>query len=83
MKQSDSYAIVRDSPDKTRSGRAKKYAKTFATMEFGDAVKCRPDEVASIASALRRFIVDNKLVAHVKSVSDYGDKMGRVWMLKS
>ena len=50
-------------------------------MKLGQAIKCTPSEVGPIALALRKFVEVNKLKAKIASTKNYGDGLGRVWML--
>jgi hypothetical protein len=78
----DALLIVNDKPRSVRVGHEYKHEQTFRTMRPGQAVKCAPNEVSSIASAMRRFIERTGANAYVKTVPDYGDGMGRVWMME-
>ena len=58
----------------------KKYDPLIRAMKMGQAIKCLPSEVGGVAGAMRKYIESKKLAAHVKTVKDYGDGKGRVWM---
>jgi len=78
----DALLIVNDKPRSGRVGHEYKYDQTFLAMRPGQAIKCAPNDVSSIASAMRRFVVRTGANVCVKTVPDYGDGMGRVWMME-
>lgn len=60
------------------------YEQIFKELKPGNAIKCPKEKVNSIASGLRIYIekIGKAGVLSVKSVGNYGDGMGRVWMLE-
>lgn len=78
----DALLIVNDKPRTARVGHEYKHEQTFRAMRLGQGIKCAPNEVSSIASAMRRFIERTGVNAYVKTAPDYGDGMGRVWMME-
>ena len=83
VKRTDpSTLVICDDPLPThRAVYGNKYAPIFKTMKLGQAIKCTPSEVGPIALALRKFVEVNKLKAKIASTKDYGDGMGRVWLI--
>lgn len=59
-----------------------KYDDKFKTMKIGQAVKCPPAAVGLIQNAMRKFVKVRGLKGVVvRTCKDYGDGLGRVWML--
>lgn len=59
-----------------------KYDHMFKAMKPGQAIKCDTADVDKIQQAMRTYIVAlNVPGVVVKGMRDYGDGMGRVWML--
>lgn len=58
-----------------------KYDAILAKLKVGQGIKCPPADVGKVSSAMRKWIATNKINATVRSMSNYGDGMGRVWML--
>lgn len=59
-----------------------KYDNKFKAMKIGQAVKCPPAAVGMIQGAMRKFIkVRGMKGVVVRTCKDYGDGLGRVWML--
>lgn len=59
-----------------------KYDHLFKEMKPGQAIKCDPDSVQRIRGAMVKFFnVRGIKGMNVKTMRDYGDGMGRVWML--
>ena len=77
----EALLIVNDAPRAVRVQKEHKYDQTFAAMRHGQAIKCSRADLASIASAMRRYVVRTGADAHVKTAPDYGDGMGRVWLM--
>lgn len=66
-----------------------KYAKVFAALRPGSCIKCMPDEVPVIATALRKSIESNQFavladctVASRRNCADGTGMVGRVWVKK-
>ena len=59
-----------------------KYDEKFKAMKIGQAVKCLPAAVGLTQNAMRKFIKVRGLKGVVvRTCKDYGDGLGRVWML--
>lgn len=59
------------------------YAKIFTGLKPGDCIKCSTEDVKSISEALRTFLQTRKISdLCARSTRDYGDGMGRVWLVK-
>lgn len=59
-----------------------KYDDKFRAMKIGQAVKCPPAAVGLIQGAMRKFVKVRGLEGVVvRTCKDYGDGLGRVWML--
>jgi hypothetical protein len=60
-----------------------KYKALFSNMKVGQALKCQPSDVSRVSNALRKWVEVTPIKgAVVRSIRDYGDGMGRVWMVK-
>lgn len=80
----DELAICDDPPPRTTLGpRTSKYADRFEKMKVGQCLKCSPEKVGTVASAMRAWLQRTGKSDHqaVVSVSDYGDGKGRVWLV--
>lgn len=58
-----------------------KYEEVFSQLKVGQCIKCQPEETGKIAHALRTYIAAREISAAVKSINNYGDGMGRVWLV--
>jgi hypothetical protein len=58
-----------------------KYESILKTMKLGQCIKCKPDEIGRVAGAMRNYVAAKKINATVRTIKDYGDGKGRVWML--
>lgn len=65
----------------SRASCGNKYEALFSNMKDGQALKCQPIEVNRIANGLRKWIQDKKIKGAVRSMTDYGDGKGRVWLV--
>lgn len=65
-----------------RASSGHKYGTVFATLKLGQAIKCAPADVGRIAGALRKFVDLKGMRASIRTIKDYGDGKGRVWLLK-
>lgn len=64
--------------------KANKYVSVFERMKIGQAMKVPSDHVSKVGNALRKWITDQKLDAHVRSIQMHPEcpqKLGRVWMM--
>lgn len=73
--------ICNDPIPSHRASPGNKYEAVLKTMKIGQCIKCPPEAVGSVAGAVRKWITVNKLPATVKSMTNFGDGSGRVWML--
>ena len=63
--------------------RANKYADLMAKLKPGQCIKCAPNHVGQVSNALRKHIIEKELPCQVRSTKNYGDGMGRVWLMKN
>jgi len=73
--------ICSDPLPESRALPGSKYEAVFKGLKMGQSLKCQPDDVGKVSAALRKWIELNHLQGNVRSMKDYGDGMGRVWML--
>ncbi len=78
-----SALVICDDP--LPAGRASpgaKYVPVFSAMKPGQAIKCKPEEVARVGHAMRKWITKNKLPYIFRLQTRYhADGMGRCWLL--
>ena len=60
-----------------------KYGAILAALKPGQAIKCPTAAVGHLCGAMRKNISTKGLTHIVRSTRDYGDGMGRVWMLEA
>lgn len=77
----DTLQICDDPLPGCRAKKGRKYADLFKGLQHGKAVKCKPQQVGQISGALRKWIEDGHTTGLVRSMRDYGDGMGRVWLI--
>lgn len=70
-----------DDPVSTKRSYPSKYEGIIKQMIPGQAIRCPPTQVNRVAGALRKYIIEHKWKANVKTTRDYGDGYGRVWLL--
>ena len=60
------------------------YAKIFTGLNPGDCIKCSTEDVGKISNAMRDLVANNKTMTGlcIRETRDYGDGMGRVWLIK-
>ena len=60
------------------------YAKVLASLKPGDCIKCSTEDVGKISNAMRDLVANNKTMTGlcIRETRDYGDGMGRVWLIK-
>jgi hypothetical protein len=59
-----------------------KYEGIFKKLAPGKCIKCSPHEVARVGNALRKYCkTTGKAGVMVKTVTNYGDGMGRIWVV--
>lgn len=73
--------ICNDPLPSHRASCGNKYEATIKAMKMGQAIKCLPSEVGRVAGALRKFVENTKIAANVRTIKDYGDGKGRVWLM--
>lgn len=73
--------ICNDALPSHRAKAGRKYADLFKDLKHGQAVKCKPEHVGQLSGALRKWIEDGHTTGMVRSMRDYGDGLGRVWLL--
>lgn len=61
-----------------------KYKAVFESLKPGQCVKVPPDQVNRIANAMRKHIeqFSDKTRFVTRSVKNYGDGLGRVWLIE-
>lgn len=64
-----------------RASCGNKYEPILSKLKIGQAIKCEPNEVGRMGGALRKWIVDKNIKGTVRSMRDYGDGKGRVWLV--
>ena len=78
----DGLSITSDPLPARRTLPNLKYEAVFKRLKPGQSVKCEPQHVGRIASALRKHMERSGIDGHIKTVMRYpSDQMGRVWML--
>jgi len=84
-KRTDAAAltICKDPIPSYRAVVGSKYAPIFAKLRPGEAIKCKPEEVGRIANSLRKYIEQGHAKGAVKTIKNYGDGMGRVWLIEA
>ena len=56
----------------------------FDRLKFGQCLKVPPEEVTSVAAALRRWARRNRITDYrIRSARDMPDGFGRVWLLRA
>lgn len=58
-----------------------KYDAIFAKMKMGQCIKCHTQDLGKVSSALRKYILKHKVKGTIRSMTNYGDGMGRVWLV--
>lgn len=78
----DSLAITNDP---LPAGRAKtnKYSAVLDKLKPGQCIKCKAEHVGAVASAVKKHIENNRLDCTVRLTKNYGDGLGRVWLMKN
>lgn len=77
--------VICDDPlPASRASPINKYVPLFSSMKVGQAIKCKPEEVARVGHAMRKWILENKLPYIYRLQSRYhSDGMGRLWLLQA
>lgn len=66
---------------KQSAKRMSKYAPMLERMKAGECVKCPCENVVHLVKSMSRLINKHYPGYMLRSVMDYGDGMGRVWLL--
>ena len=64
-----------------RASAGNKYAEILKAIKPGQCIKCSPEEIGRVQGAMRKFVQTHNINATVKTIKNYGDGKGRVWML--
>ena len=82
--QPDELSICNDKPPVTRLPYRSKYATMFEQLKPGQALRCQAGHAQAIATSLRKWLDDKGMrdKYRVQTVKDFGDGMGRVWLLE-
>lgn len=77
-----SLSIASDPLPACRSAVPNKYAEILSGLKVGQNIRCQPNDIGKITSALRKHI-DQKKLSNVRIVSQTRgtDGLGRVWLL--
>lgn len=79
------FSICSDTPDVKRQIAQSKYASWFESLQPGQAIKMRSEDVMRVATSLSKWAKTNRPDCYVKHKQNYpGDKSktrGRVWLL--
>ncbi len=65
-----------------RAAPGHKYDALFDKLAFGQCVKTEVGRADKVAQALRTYLKRKDKQGRVKSMTDYGDGKGRVWLIK-
>lgn len=81
----DTLKVMRAEPlPEGRSAVPHKYHAVFSKLQPGDAIKCQPFQVGTVAKALNHWLKDRKQSGLVRSCRHYpADGLGRVWLLEA
>lgn len=77
----DKLTICNDPLPVHRARPGGKYDELLKNIKVGQCIKCAPDDIGTISSALRKWIDQHNIKATTRSMKNYGDGMGRVWMV--
>jgi hypothetical protein len=76
--------LICDDPIPThRASSGNKYGALLEKMKVGQCIKCLPADVGRMSCAVKKHIETKKIKATVRTMSDYGDGMARVWMIQA
>lgn len=78
----DTLTICDDPLPAHRARPGCKYEAKFRPLKIGQAIKCQPTDVNRVANALRKYLEASPALL-VRSIRDYGDGKGRVWLVKA
>jgi hypothetical protein len=75
-------SICDDEMPTERAKPVSKYEPLFSKMKIGQAIKCPAGSTAAkLANSLRTHADRHGIECVIKTMSDYGDGFGRVWLL--
>ena len=74
---------IASDPLPAHRARTNKYADILAKLKPGQCIKCPSSQVGQVANAVRKHIIDKQLPCTLRSTKNYGDGMGRVWLLSN
>ena len=77
----DSLCICDDPFPAHRSRTDGKYTALLSKLKPGQSIKCQRADVDRIANAIKKHIAQHHPACMVRTMRNYGDGMGRVWML--
>ena len=77
----DTLQICNDPLPAHRASKGNKYESTLKALKLGQAIKCKTEEVGRVAGAMRKWVEKHQIKANVRTIRDYGDGFGRVWMM--
>ena len=73
---------IETTPIPTKRRFNNKYDALFDQMKMGQNLRCKPEDVECVSQAMRKFIRQTKIEAHVISEKQAKDGYGRVWLVK-
>ena len=81
-KEAEELSVCNDPIPESRAKQEGKYEHLLSKMKPGQAIKCPPNAVGRIANAAKKYAKTHHPGCIVRSTQDYGDGMGRVWIIK-
>jgi len=78
----DDIEITDEPVQKSRPVTGGKYQTLFQKLKPGQCLKVPPPHVGSIQNALRKYLKQNQIELPVRTVKNYGDGLGRVWLIE-
>ena len=64
-----------------RASPGSKYEPLLSALKIGQAIKCEPGDYLQLVNGLRSWIKRKQIKGTVRSMSNYGDGMARVWLV--
>jgi hypothetical protein len=79
----EEMSITNDALPAFRAFKPNKYDGIFGDMRPGQCIRCTSENVNTVANAMRKFVITNKMRVSVKSAIRYEKDVGygRVWMM--
>ena len=74
--------VICNDPLPERRIQSTKYDEVFNKLKVGQCIKCKPHEANRLASALKKWLTVRNRSDEVKSCTNYGDGMGRVFLVE-